>query len=76
MVSLIMESVTSSVQDSLLSIAESVALWVEFPVVISVLLLTRGKVSVSFSVHISDNFFLRLANAERVDHFFSAFKVL
>ena len=49
--SLGVESEGGTVQNSLLAISESVICWVDFPVVISLLLFTWGVVSVSLSVH-------------------------
>lgn len=73
--SLVMESHGRSVQDFLLSVAETVITWVEIPVVVSCLLLPRCVVAVSPFVHlvhlgvVADE-----GTAHWINHFFGIFK--
>lgn len=70
-----MKSVSCSIQHLLFGVTEAVALWVESPVVVSVFLLTRGEVAMSFTVHVRHHFVLRLTDAKWVDHFFGTLQI-
>lgn len=62
-----MDGLGSSIQHFLFSIPKPVVLWIEFPLVLSVLLLSWGEVSVSLSVLRGVFVSLRLTSSVRVE---------
>ena len=74
LVSLCVESKGSTVEHLLLSISKSMVLCVKLPVVVSVLLLTRGKVAMSFLVHFDNILSIGVGASCWVDHVFSVLK--
>ena len=76
-VSLGVERKGGTIQNSLLTITESVICWVDFPVVISLLLFTWCVVSVSLSVHRSGTWIIsNKSSPNRVKHILGALKPL
>lgn len=77
LVPLCVESESCSIENSLLTVAESVVCWVELPVVFSLLLLTWGIVSMGLSVHGSGRGVVcNECSSNWVEHFFGALEAL
>ena len=75
--SLIMKSEGSSIQNFLLSETKSMLSWVEFPVIVSVLLFTWSVISVSLPIHSRGSWIVsHKSSSHRVKHFFSIFESL
>jgi hypothetical protein len=77
LMSLIMKSEGSSVQNFLFTETETVFCWVKFPVVVSVLLFPRSIVSVSLPVHSRSYWVIsNKSSSHWVKHFFCIFESL
>ena len=71
---LIMKGISSSVQDFLFTITETMIGWVKLPVVVSVLLLTWSEIAMGFSVHILDVLIVVMSCTSGVEHVFGIFE--
>ena len=66
-----------AVKDSLFTISETVVCWIEFPVVLSLLLLTGCVVAVGFSVQCRSRWIIsHECSSNRVEHLFSVLEAL
>ena len=77
LISLAVKCHGSTIFNSLFSISKHLSIWVEFPIIFSILLFSRGIVSMSLFIHFMNNCILILeCSLHWIEHVFCIFKTL